>query len=284
MALSCGCFACIKETDVAIIENCGSYSRIVPAGCTLITCPCESIVGYMSLRVQQLNVTCDTKTKDNVFVKVSVAVQYFVIADKVYDAFYKLTDHRAQIRSYVFDGIRSSLPKLDLDHAFSSKSEIADNVKNSLADLMDDYGYRIVNVLIIDLDPDNSVKNAMNEINASQRLRVANSYKADAEKILLVKAAEADMESKHLTGIGIAKQRKALVDGLQDTVTEFATSVQGTTAKDVMDLLLLTQYFDTIKDIGHKTSGGTLFLPHGPDSVGALRDKLSNDLAVHKTK
>lgn len=171
---------------------------------------------------------------------------------------------------------------------------------------MDDYGYRIVNVLIVDLDPDNSVKNAMNEINgkkyfynliilifskilfifsiASQRLRVANSYKADAEKILLVKAAEADMESKHLTGVGIAKQRKALVDGLQDTVTQFASSVEGTSAKDVMDLLLLTQYFDTIKDIGHKTGGGTLFLPHGPDSVGALRDKLSNHLAVHKTK
>ncbi len=124
----------------------------------------------------------------------------------------------------------------------------------------------------------------LNFLVASQRLRVANSYKADSEKILLVKAAEADMESKHLTGIGIAKQRKALVDGLQDTVTEFASSVQGTTAKDVMDLLLLTQYFDTIKDIGHKTTGATLFLPHGPDSVGVLREKLSTDLAIHQRK
>jgi len=261
---------------VAVIESCGEYSRISPAGCVCIRCPCESIVGHMSLRVQQLNVMCDTKTKDNVFVKVSVAVQYFVIADKVYDAYYKLSDHRAQIRSYVFDGIRSSLPKLDLDHAFSSKSEIADNVKNSLADLMDDYGYKIVNVLIIDLDPDNSVKNAMNEINASQRLRQANSYKADAEKILLVKAAEADSESKHLTGLGIARQRKALVDGLQDTVSTFAAEVEGASAKDVMDLLLLTQYFDMLKDVGHKsTAGSTLFLPHGPDSVNRLRSQLN---------
>lgn len=245
-------------------------------------CPCESIRDYASLRIKQLSVSCDTKTKDNVFVKVNVAVQYFIIPEKVYEAYYKLSDAEGQMRAYVFDGIRSSLPKLDLDHAFSSKNEIADNVKNSLADLMDDYGYRILNVLIVDLDPDSSVKNAMNEINASQRLRVANSYKADAEKILLVKAAEADMESKHLTGVGIAKQRKALVDGLQDTVSKFSSQVSGTTAKDVMDLLLLTQYFDMIKEVGHKSaSGATLFLPHAPETVANLRDSLQANIRPH---
>mmetsp|Transcript_1940 Transcript_1940/g.3082 ORF Transcript_1940/g.3082 Transcript_1940/m.3082 type:complete len:279 (-) Transcript_1940:120-956(-) len=276
MALQCGCFTCVKETEVAVIESCGEYSRLSNAGCVCVQCPCERIVGTMSLRVQQLNITCDTKTRDNVFVRVSVAVQYFVISQKVYDAYYKLSDHKAQIRSYVFDGIRSSLPKLDLDRAFLSKREIADDVKNSLADLMDDYGYKIVNVLIVDLDPDNAVKNAMNEINASQRQRQANSYKADAEKILLVKAAEADSESKHLMGLGIARQRKALVDSLQDTVSSFASEVEGTSAKDVMDLLLLTQYFDMLKDVGNKTNNSTLFLPHGPDSVNRLRTQLQS--------
>ncbi|CAE7516522.1 HIR1 [Symbiodinium microadriaticum] len=225
-----------------------------------------------------MNVQCDTKTKDNVFVKVSVAVQYYVIADKVYDAFYKLTDDRGQIRSYVFDGIRSSLPKLDLDQAFSSKTEIADNVQGSLAEHMLEYGYQIINVLIVDLDPDNSVKNAMNEINAAQRLRVANAYKADTEKILLVKAAEADSESKHLMGLGIARQRKALVDGLQDTVSQFSSDVDGTSASDVMDLLLLTQYFDMVKDVGSRSTGGTMFIPHGPSTVTQLRNDLVKNL------
>lgn len=277
-SMSCCCFICVRETEVAVVENCGEYSRVLPAGLTCLMCPCESVAGVKSLRIQQFNMQCDTKTKDNVFVKVSVAVQYYVIADKVYDAFYKLTDDKNQIRSYVFDGIRSALPKLDLDQAFSSKSEIADSVKTSLADLMDDYGYQIVNVLIVDLDPDNSVKNAMNEINASQRLRVANSYKADAEKVLLVKSAEADSESKHLTGMGIARQRKALVDGLQDTVSQFSSDVDGTSAKDVMDLLLLTQYFDMIKDIGAKSHSSTLFVPHGPASVARLRAELNSSM------
>jgi len=268
----------VKETEVAVVERCGQYSRVIPAGCACLACPIEGIAGKKSLRIQQLNVQCDTKTKDNVFVKVAVAVQYYVVAEKVYDAFYKLSDDRGQIRSYVFDGIRSSLPKLDLDQAFSSKREIADNVQNSLAEAMDGYGYRIINVLIVDLDPDNSVKNAMNEINASQRLRVANAYKADAEKILLVKAAEADSESKHLMGLGIARQRKALVDGLQDTVSQFSSDIEGTSAKDVMDLLLLTQYFDMVKDVGAKSSGSTMFLPHGPSSVTQLRQDLAKNL------
>lgn len=244
-------------------------------------CPMESIVGTLSLRIQQLNVQCDTKTKDNVFIKVAVAVQYYALEEKAYEAFYKLTNHRGQITSYVFDGIRSSFPKLDLDSAFESKDSVAKNVQEQLASQMEEYGYRIVNVLIIDVEPDGTVKNAMNEINAQQRLREANAYKAEAEKILLVKAAEAESESKHMTGVGIARQRKALVDGLSETVAEYTSEVAGTTPKDVMDLLLLTQYFDMMKEVGIKSHGSTMFLPHGPDSVYNLRKLLASNAKGH---
>lgn len=273
--LDCCCFKCVKEKDVAIVENLGQYNRTASAGCNCLMCPMESIVGTLSLRIQQLNVQCDTKTKDNVFIKVAVAVQYYALAEKAYEAFYKLTNHKGQITSYVFDGIRSSFPKLDLDSAFESKDSVAKNVQEQLAAQMEEYGYRIVNVLIIDVEPDGTVKNAMNEINAQQRLREANSHKADAEKILLVKAAEAESESRHMTGVGIARQRKALVDGLSDTVAQYTSEVQGTTPKDVMDLLLLTQYFDMMKEVGSKSHGSTMFLPHGPDSVYQLRQLLA---------
>lgn len=263
-----------------MIENCGSFSRLASAGCVCLLFPMENIQGVVSLKVRQLDVVCDTKTKDNVFVKVSVAVQYCVVSEKVSQAFYKLTDHRAQIRAYVFDGIRSSLPKLDLDAAYASKDEIAESVQGSLASLMSEYGYEIKNVLVIDLEPDAAVKAAMNEINAAQRLRQANAYKADADKILRVKAAEADSESKHLLGIGIARQRKALVDGLRDTVSGFSSDVEGTGPQDVMDLLLLTQYFDMMKELGQRGSGNnTVFLPHGPDSVAQLRADLKKNFA-----
>lgn len=276
---NCCCFACIQEKDVAIIENLGQYNRTATAGCNILMCPMESIVGTLSLRIQQLNVQCDTKTKDNVFIKVAVAVQYYALQEKAYEAFYKLTNHKGQITSYVFDGIRSSFPKLDLDSAFESKDSVARNVQDQLASQMEEYGYKIVNVLIIDIEPDGAVKNAMNEINAQQRLREANAFKADAEKILLVKAAEAESESKHMTGVGIARQRKALVDGLSETVAEYTTEVAGTTPKDVMDLLLLTQYFDMMKDVGGKSHGSTMFLPHGPDSVYELRKLLAQNKA-----
>jgi len=273
--MDCCCFKCVKEKEVAIIENLGVYNRTASAGCNCLTCPLETIVGTLSLKIQQLQVQCDTKTRDNVFIKVAVAVQYYAIEEKAYDAYYKLTNHKSQITSYVYDGIRSSFPKMDLDTAFESKNSVAENVQSQLAAQMNEYGYHIVNVLIVDIEPDGSVKNAMNEINAQQRLREANSYKADSEKILLVKAAEAESESKHMTGIGIARQRKALVDGLSDTVAQYTNQVRGTTPKEVMDLLLLTQYFDMMKDVGHKSQGTTVFLPHGPDSVYHLRELLN---------
>jgi regulator of protease activity HflC (stomatin/prohibitin superfamily) len=238
----------------------------------------ETLTNTISLRVQYLECIADTKTKDNVFVKVVVAVQYRVMAEKVSSAYYKLTDPRSQIQSYIFDVVRSSVPRLDIDQAFASKDDVANNVKEQLSHLMSDYGYEILAALVLDIDPSNHVKVAMNDINASQRLREAAAEKAEAEKILQVKAAEAEAESKYLAGLGVAKQRRAIVDGLRDTVQAFSHDVTGASAKDVMDLLLLTQYFDMVRDIGARrgSSNNTLFIPHGPHSVEKLRQELSH--------
>eukprot|EP01039_Chlorochromonas_danica_P002509 gene2509-2747_t len=271
---SCMCCGCVQEMDAGVIENCGKFSRVVPAGWVCLMYPCEQVVRSVSLRVQYLDVSCDTKTKDNVFVRVVVAVQYKVIEDKVPSAFYKLTDPQAQIRSYVFDVVRSSVPRLDLDSAFASKDDIANSVKNQLAQQMLEYGYEIIAALVIDLDPNKHVKDAMNEINASQRLREAAAERAEAEKILQVKAAEAEAESKYLSGLGVAKQRKAIVDGLRDTVNSFSHDVDGAGPKEVLDLLLMSQYFDMLKDLGHRKTGSTIFLPHGPQAVNDLRNQL----------
>lgn len=187
--------------------------------------PLKSIVGRLSLRIQQLDVLCETKTKDNVFVHVSVAVQYRVLEEGAYAAYYRLTDPRGQIQSYVFDVVRSTVPRMELDEAFASKDEIADQVLAQLKDVMNEYGYEILNTLVTDMAPDRKVKASMNEINASKRLKEAAAHKAEADKIKLTKAAEAEAESRYLSGLGVARQRKAIVQGLQESVTEFSNEV-----------------------------------------------------------
>lgn len=229
----------------------------------------ERVVKRMPLRIRQINIVCETKTKDNVFVRVQVAVQYRVLAEKVTEAYYRLTDHESQIRSYVYDVIRSSIPRLELDDAFASKDHIVNEVQEQISKLMSEYGYEIVGVLLTDLDPDQTVKNAMNEINAAQRLREAATEKAEGEKILSVKAAEADADAKELQGKGVARQRKAMVDGLRDTFNEFAERVPGSGSKDVIELLLLTQHFDMLRDTKH--GDNTLILSHGPNVARELK-------------
>uniref|UniRef100_A0A2N9HTD4 Band 7 domain-containing protein n=1 Tax=Fagus sylvatica TaxID=28930 RepID=A0A2N9HTD4_FAGSY len=225
--------------------------------------------GHLSLRVQQLDVQCETKTKDNVFVTVVASIQYRAISDKAADAFYKLSNTKAQIQSYVFDVIRASVPKLELDSVFEQKNEIAKAVEEELEKAMSAYGFEIVQTLIVDIEPDVHVKRAMNEINAAARMRVAANERAEAEKILQIKRAEGDAESKYLSGLGIARQRQAIVDGLRDSVLAFSVNVPGTTSKDVMDTVLVTQYFDTMKEIGASSKSNSVFIPHGP---GAVRD------------
>lgn len=224
-------------------------------------------MGRLSLRIQQLDVFCETKTKDNVFVQVAVAVQYRVISEGAYDAFYRLTDPKGQIQSYVFDVVRSTVPKMELDEAFASKEEIAVAVLNQLKDVMRDYGYEIRNTLVTDMSPDAKVKASMNEINASRRLKEAASHKAEADKTRQVKAAEAEAEARYLSGLGVARQRKAIVQGLQASVAEFADEVEGAKPKDVMDILLLSQYFDTLSVVG----ANSLFLEHDPATVASLQ-------------
>ncbi|NP_001105623.1 hypersensitive induced reaction 1 isoform X1 [Zea mays] len=260
----------VDQSTVAIKETFGKFDEVLEPGCHFLPwCIGKQIAGYLSLRVQQLDVRCETKTKDNVFVNVVASVQYRALADKASDAFYRLSNTREQIQSYVFDVIRASVPKMNLDDAFEQKNEIAKAVENELEKAMSMYGYEIVQTLIVDIEPDEHVKRAMNEINAAARLRLAASEKAEAEKILQIKRAEGDAESKYLAGLGIARQRQAIVDGLRDSVLAFSENVPGTSAKDVMDMVLVTQYFDTMKEIGASSKSSSVFIPHGP---GAVRD------------
>ncbi|KAG6514896.1 hypothetical protein ZIOFF_025271 [Zingiber officinale] len=272
-------FGCVQvdQSTVAVKETFGKFDEILDPGCHLLPwCIGQQIAGFLSLRVQQLDVRCETKTKDNVFVTVVASVQYRALAEKASDAFYRLSNTRGQIQSYVFDVIRASVPKLNLDDAFEQKNEIAKAVEDELEKVaveclkaMSMYGYEIVQTLIVDIEPDEHVKRAMNEINAAARLRMAANEKAEAEKILQIKRAEGDAESKYLAGLGIARQRQAIVDGLRDSVIAFSVNVPGTTAKDVMDMVLVTQYFDTMKEIGASSKSSSVFIPHGP---GAVRD------------
>jgi regulator of protease activity HflC (stomatin/prohibitin superfamily) len=269
MSTFCYFLACVEQSQFAIIEQCGKYNKTMAPGIGLLN-PCmgECVAGTVSTRIQQLNVNCETKTLDNVFVTLSINVQYQALIDPEssnigYSAFYCLTDHVQQIRSYVYDVIRSAVPKITLDKVFEQKEDIAIAVKQELSKCMTDYGWMINQVLIADIEPDAKVKHAMNEINAAQRNRVAAIDRAEAEKILVVKKAEADSESKYLAGVGIARQRKAISDGLRDSVLTF-NEVRDTNPHEIMDLILVTQYFDTLKELGEKSHANTVFLPVSP--------------------
>ncbi|KAL9259561.1 Hypersensitive-induced response protein 1-like protein [Drosera capensis] len=264
-----GCIQ-VDQSTVAIKEKFGKYEEVLDPGCHFMPwCLGNRVAGFLSLRVQQLDVRCETKTKDNVFVNVVASIQYRALGDKASDAFYRLSNTRSQIQAYVFDVIRATVPKLNLDDVFEQKNDIAKAVEEELEKAMSAYGYQIEQTLIVDIEPDEHVKRAMNEINAAARMRVAANEKAEAEKILQVKKAEGEAEAKYLSGLGIARQRQAIVDGLRDSVLGFSSNVPGTSAKDVMDMVLVTQYFDTMKEIGASSKSSAVFIPHGP---GAVRD------------
>ena len=267
-------FFIVQQQTAAIVQSLGKYDRISGPGLHIKLPFIEKVAGTVNLRIQQLDVDVETKTQDNVFVRVIVSVQYFVLKDKVYDAFYKLDDPVNQIKAFVFDVVRARVPKIKLDDVFEKKDEIAGAVKSELSQVMDDFGYGIVKTLVTDIDPDAKVKTAMNEINAAQRLRVAATEKGEAEKIIQVKAAEADAEAKALSGKGIADQRRAIVEGLRESVGEFQRTIEGTTASDVMILILMTQYFDTLKDLGNASNTNTILIPHSPGAVGDLATQL----------
>lgn len=264
----------ISTAEVGLIERFGKFSRLAPPGLGCAICCVEQLVGRMSYRVQQLDVRVETKTLDNVFITAVVSIQYQVLQEKVYEAFYALTDPSRQITAHVFDVLRAELPNLELDSVFEAKEDLALSVKNALTETMTKYGYQIMQVLITDLDPDQRVKNAMNEINSSKRLKFAVAERAEGEKILKVKSAEAEAEAKYLSGVGVAKQRKAIVDGLRTSIVDFTDGIKGTTSKDTLDLLLLTQYFDCIKDVGSASSCRTTFVPTSKSFSDEMRSSL----------
>jgi len=202
------------------------------------------------------------------------SIVYSVVAQDAFNAYYRLSDPRSQIQSYVFDVVRSTVPRMELDEAFASKKDIAEAVNEQLESVMKNYGYEIMNSLVTDMAPDSRVKASMNEINASKRLKEASAHKAEADKVQQVKAAEADAEAKYLSGLGVARQRKAIVEGLQSSVTEFSNDVSDVAPRDVMDILMLTQYFDTLSAVG----ANSMILEHEPASVGNLSNQVSRSL------
>lgn len=270
-------WTCVPQGTYQVIQTWGKFSKFADPGChCLIPCCGQAVAGGISTRIQSLDVAVETKTKDNVFVTIIVSTQYMVMKeqDRMYDAFYKLTDSREQIRSYIFDVVRSTVPRILLDDVFTTKEEIAHEVKTMLEKAMQDFGYTIIQTLVTDIAPDQKVKTAMNEINAAQRARVAAQDRAEAEKIMVVKAAEADAEAKYLAGTGMARQRQAIINGLRESVIHFQAQVDGISSKDVMEMMMMTQYFDTMKEVGTNPSNSTIFIPSGPGAVNEAASQI----------
>ena len=269
----------VKQQSVAIIERFGRYQKISDSGIHMrAPFGIDKIAARVQLRVLQSEIVVETKTQDNVFVTMNVATQYRVNESNVKDAYYKLMRPESQIKSYIEDALRSSVPKLTLDELFEKKDEIALEVQKQVAEEMSTYGYIIVKTLIIKVEPDAEVKQSMNEINAAQRKRVAAQELAEADKIKIVTAAEAEAEKDRLHGVGIAEQRKAIVDGLADSIKELKGANVDLTEEQIMSILLTNQYLDTLNNFADKEGNNTIFLPANPDGVENIRTQILSAL------
>jgi len=271
-----GSFFTVETAQVAIVQRLGKFARVAGPGLNWKTPFLEVVVQRMSMKVQQFDVQVETKTQDNVFVQIPVSIQYKVMPDAVESAFYKLSDPVKQIESMVYNVVLGHVPKMKLDDTFLNQADIAGDLRDNLDASMKEYGYSIVKVLISDIVPDTKVKAAMNDINAAQREREATVSRAETNKLLLVKQAEAEAESKRLQGEGIANQRKAIIAGLKDSVEDFAKTVLGSTPQDVMQLVLMTQYFDTLKEIAANDHTNTVLIPHTPNTMTDLFSQIRN--------
>jgi regulator of protease activity HflC (stomatin/prohibitin superfamily) len=276
LSIVLGSFFTVETAQVAIVQRLGKFARVAGPGLNWKTPYLESVVYRLSMKVQQFDVQVETKTQDNVFVQIPVSIQYKVIPDAVEAAFYKLSDPVKQIESMVYNVVLGHVPKMKLDDTFLNQADIASDLRDNLDASMKEYGYSIVKVLISDIVPDQKVKAAMNDINAAQREREATVSRAETNKMLLVKQAEAEAESKRLQGEGIANQRKAIITGLKDSVEDFAKTVPGSTPQDVMQLVLMTQYFDTLKDIAANDHSNTILIPHTPNTLTDLFSQIRN--------
>ena len=270
----------VKQQTAAIVERFGKFQSIRNSGLHFKIPIFDRIAGRINLKIQQLDVLVETKTKDDVFVRIVVSVQFFVIdaLEGVKDSFYELNNPEQQIQSYVFDSIRSEVPLMELDDVFAEKEKIALAVQNELSGTMRQFGFDFIKALVTDIDPDAKVKHSMNEINAAKRMKEAAKEEAEAAKIRVVAAAEADAESKRLAGEGIAQQRIAIANGLKESVEEVKLAMEDhVTSQDVMNMLFMTQHYETVSKLGeHNTS--TIFMPYSPDNVGDLQMQIQSSL------
>ncbi len=272
----------IPERQSWVIQRLGKFNRISRPGLKLKIPILESIASKENLRIQQLDVDVETKTSDDVFVILKISVQYRVIGSKVYEAFYELDDPHGQIASYIFDEVRAEVPKLGLDDVFGKKDDIALAVRDNISSQMDQYGYKIVKTLITDINPDELVKASMNKINAATRDKEAAVQEAEAEKIRIVKKAEAEADSKRLSGEGIAQQRLEIVRGFKESVEDFQKALQDVDPQEIMQFVLMTQYFDTLTAIGANENNNTVMVPHTPGGMKDFQQQIIDGTFVGK--
>ena len=267
-----GTFFIVRQQSAAVVERFGKFISVRHSGLQLKIPIIDRVSGRVSLRVQQLDVVVETKTKDDVFVKIKVSVQYKVIKDKVFDAFYKLDFPQDQITSYVFDVVRAEVPKMILDDVFEKKDDIAIAVKSELNDSMLNYGFDIIKTLVTDIDPDAQVKDSMNRINASEREKVAAQFEGDAQRILIVERAKAEAESKRLQGQGIADQRREIARGLEDSVK--VLNGVNINSQEASALIVVTQHYDTLQSVGSASNSNLILMPNSPQAGSEMLNNM----------
>ena len=272
LALIFGTFFIVKQQSAAVVERFGKFLSVRHSGLQIKIPLVDNVAGRLSLRIQQLDVVVETKTKDDVFVKIKVSVQYKVIKDKVYDAFYKLDFPQDQITSYVFDVVRAEVPKMILDDVFEKKDDVAVAVKAELNDAMLNYGFDIIKTLVTDIDPDAQVKDSMNRINASEREKVAAQFEGDAQRILIVERAKAEAESKRLQGQGIADQRREIARGLEDSV-KVLNNVD-INSQEASALIVVTQHYDTLQSVGSASNSNLILMPNSPQAGSEMLNNM----------
>ena len=265
-------FFIVKQQSAAVVERFGKFVNVRQSGLQLKIPIIDNVAGRLSLRIQQLDVVVETKTKDDVFVKLKVSVQFKVIKEKVYDAFYKLDNPADQITSFIFDVVRAEVPKLILDDVFLKKDDIAIAVKSELQDAMTEYGYQIIKTLVTDIDPDAQVKEAMNRINASEREKVAAQFEGEAQNILIVEKAKAEAESKRLQGQGIADQRREIARGLEDSVK--VLNGVDINSQEASALIVVTQHYDTLQSVGAEANSNLILLPNSPQAGSEMLNNM----------
>jgi len=271
----------VKQQTTAIVERFGRYTTQGHAGLNIKIPLVDRIAGRVSLKIQQLDVIVETKTQDDVFVHLKISVQFQILREKVYDAFYKLQNPQEQITAFIFDTVRAEVPKMKLDDVFVKKDDIAHAIQRELREAMLNYGYDIVKALVTDIDPDSQVKEAMNRINASEREKVAAQFEGDAQRILIVERAKAEAESKRLQGMGIADQRREIARGLEESVD--VLNKAGINSQEASALIVITQHYDTLQSIGSDTNSNLILLPNNPNAASSmLNDMVTSLVAANK--